>query len=155
VIAGTGASFYDVSRQACHLDLIPYATGCKWTDLKTTQRSKLLKMSGDALACLLRDSAVRILILNGRSVVDHFQQIAGVPLYAEDMPTWSLPRQSTPSVVGVAYQGIVRMLAGVVLGRDVLVLGYNHNVQSSYGVTRAVVDAIRTWISSTSAQVLG
>src|SRR5256885_16941618 len=26
VVSGTQASFYDVSRQACHLDLIPYAT---------------------------------------------------------------------------------------------------------------------------------
>jgi hypothetical protein len=145
VVAGTQASFYDAT--ACHLDLIPYATACKWTDLTWQQRSSLLSIAGDTLALLLRDSPVRTLILNGKAVVQQFQDIADVQLDKEEMPTWSLPRQTKPDVAGIAYQGVVDTLSGIPLGHEILVLGYNHNLQSSFGVTTKVVNAIRAWIA--------
>src|SRR6266849_5010343 len=33
LISGTRASFYDRAATACHLDLVPYATSCKWIEL--------------------------------------------------------------------------------------------------------------------------
>ena len=148
VVSGTNASFYDASRGATHLDLIPYATSRKWTELAARQRSSLLTIAADTLALLLRDSPVRILILNGRSVVEQFQDIAGIRLEQERMPTWSLPRQPKPDVTGLAYRGVVDALSGINLSHEILVLGYNHNLQSSFGVTRQVILAIRDWISS-------
>src|ERR1700722_10513727 len=41
VVSGANASFYDASCQACHLDLIPYATARKWTELTARQRFSL------------------------------------------------------------------------------------------------------------------
>lgn len=41
LIAGTRASYYGMFAGACHLDLIPYATRSKWTDLTPRQRSAL------------------------------------------------------------------------------------------------------------------
>ena len=154
VTAGTGASFYDSSRPACHLDLIPYATSCKWTDLAPAQRAKLLRVAGDALALLLRESPVRVIVLNGRSVVEHFQTIAGVSLERHSMASWALPRQAVSDVAGIAYKGVVDTLSGIPLGREILVLGYNHNLQSSFGVTSAVVDSIRDWITLESSKSL-
>ena len=52
-----------------------------------------------------------------------------------------------------AYRGTVRRLAGVELSRPVMVLGFNHNLQSSYGVTSGVKDAIRDWITHTASEV--
>lgn len=150
IVSGTNASYYDTSCQACHLDLIPYATARKWTELTQQQRSSLLAVAGDTLGLLLRDSPVRVLILNGKSVVDHFQDIAGVCLERQEMPTWSLPRQSKPDVTGIAYRGIVDTLSGIELGHSVLVLGFNHNIQSSFGVTTEVIQAIRAWIAKAS-----
>lgn len=147
VISGTNASYYSPSSCACHLDLIPYATARKWTELSPRQRSTLLASAGDTLGLLLRDSPVRILILNGRSVVQEFQAISGVSLESGEMPTWSLPRQSNPGVRGVSYRGMIDSLSGVTLGRDILVLGFNHNIQSSFGVTSEVLRAIRSWIT--------
>ena len=152
VVSGANASFYDATRAATHLDLIPYATSRKWTELATRQRSSLLAIAADTLALLLRDSPVRILILNGRSVVEQFQDIAGVRLERQHMNTWSLPRQPKPDVVGLAYKGVVDSLSGIKLSHEILVLGYNHNLQSSFGVTKKVILAIRDWVSSAASE---
>ena len=150
ILSGTNASYYSATYGACHLDLIPYATSHKWTELTPQQRSALLTVAGDTLGLLLRDSPVRILILNGRSVVHQFEEVTGASLESQEMPEWSLPRQSTPDVRGVAYKGVVDALSGVEFGRSILVLGFNHNLQSSFGVTTEVVSAIREWIAQAS-----
>ena len=147
VVSGAGASYYDAVRGACHLDLIPYATKCKWTELTPPQRSFLLDVTGDTLGLLLRDSPVKLLILNGKTVVELFQNIGDVSLAYQEMPSWSLPRQAKRDVMGIAYIGRVHMVSGIPLGREVLVLGYNHNLQSSFGVTTEVIYKIRGWIS--------
>lgn len=152
-VAGTSASYYAASSGACHLDLIPYATARKWTELSAQERSSLLELAGDTLSLLLRDSPVRILILNGKSVVEHFQYISGACLKSREIPSWSLPRQSKPNVAGVAYKGVVDNLSGVELGRRLLVLGFNHNLQSSFGVTREVIASIQRWIAKASREV--
>jgi hypothetical protein len=154
LISGTKASFYDRSATACHLDLIPYATSCKWIELTSCQRSLLFAMGGDTLGSLLRDSPIRVLILNGKSVVEHFQRINSIHLEKETMEEWSLPRRGASPVPGVAYSGVVRVLSGVSLQRDVLVLGFNHNIQSSFGVTTRVIESIRRWIARTADHAL-
>jgi hypothetical protein len=152
VVSGTKTSFYGDSNRACHLDLIPYATFHKWTDLTPVQRMALLSSAGDVLALLLRDSPVQVLLLNGASVVEHFEQLTGLDLERREMKGWGLCRRRTKQVRGISYRGILRRLCGVSLSREVLVLGYNHNIQSSFGVTTQVVDAIRSWVSTESDQ---
>ena len=147
IVAGAGASFYDADCRACHLDLIPYATGRKWTSLNSRQRSSLLSIASDTLASLLDESEIRVLILNGRSVVERFQTVTGICMEREQMLAWSLPRERKPSVMGLAYRALVDTLSGVKLARKLLVLGYNHNVQSSYGVTNSAIKAIGEWIA--------
>ncbi len=111
IVSGAGATYYGFASSACHLDLVPFATGRKWGELKADQRSALLGMSGDSLGVLL------------------------------------LPRARVPGVIGSAKWGIASSVAGVRLGCDVLVLGFNHNLQSSFGVTRVVMKAIREWVA--------
>lgn len=150
VVSGTETSFYGDSNRACHLDLIPYATFQKWTDLTPVQRITLLSSAGDVLALLLRDSPVRVLLLNGASVVEHFEKLTGLHLEKREMREWRLCRRGTRHVQGIGYRGVLHRLCGVSLSREVLVLGYNHNIQSSFGVTTEVVDAIRGWVSNQS-----
>ena len=45
-------------------------------------------------------------------------------------------------------------MADVDLGRDVYILGYNHNIQSSYGVTSSVRTSIQEWISHKAKEIL-
>ena len=149
-ISGANASYYDSPSTACHLDLIPFATIRRWTELSTQQRSSLVAVSGDTLGMILRDSQVRVLILNGSSVVKGFQSVAGVSLRAEEIPAWSLGRRSSANVKGVAYTGVAATVSGIKLDRQLKVLGFNHNLQSSFGVTMEVITAIREWITRTT-----
>lgn len=147
VIGGTDTSYYDDECQACHLDLIPFATACKWTDLSRRERERLTEIVGDTLAQLLVDSPVRILVLNGRSVVEEMQRLAASPFECREMTGWALKRNGKACIAGLGYKGILTHLAGVELEREILVLGYNHNLQSSFGVTNEVRDSIRRWIA--------
>ena len=155
VISGVGASYYYPSGSACHLDLIPYATARKWTDLTFRQRSSLLSVAADSLALLLRESPVRLLVLNGRSVVEQFQEVAGVRLERVEMTPWTLHRRRKPDVEGIGYSAYVTTLCGVRLSRPLLVLGYNHNIQSSFGVSTRAVTAIRDWVTQAAIEVIG
>lgn len=154
IISGTQSSYYNQNSSACHLDLIPYATSLKWNELSRDQRSKLLSLSDNILGLLLRDSPIRILILNGKTVIDVFQNISGVHLQKRKMSSWSLPRHSSEKVDGIAYQGTIDSLSGVQFGRNLLVLGFNHNLQSSFGVTKKVIIEIQKWISRESREFL-
>ena len=149
-ISGANVSYYDSPSTACHLDLIPFATIRRWTELSTQQRSSLVAVSGDTLGMILRDSQVRVLILNGSSVVKGFQSVAGVSLRAEEIPAWSLGRRSSANVKGVAYTGVAATVSGIKLDRQLKVLGFNHNLQSSFSVTMEVITAIREWITRTA-----
>ena len=151
IVAGAKASYYDGSAPACHLDLIPFATAAKWTDLSGGQRAALMTIAGDTLGLLLRTSPVQVLILNGRTVVENFESLAGVELERRRMKSWGLPRKGQPDVAGYAYFGRVRKVAHVDLERTLLILGYNHNIQSSFGVTTAVINGIRHWVSEVVA----
>lgn len=147
---GLDASYYGHSPRACHIDLIPYATMRKWADLTPRERSSLMTVASDTLGLLLRDSSIQILILNGRSVVRHFEELLGSVLEKQAMHSWSLRRQARAPVIGFAYKGVVSSVGGLELGRRLLVLGFNHNLQSSFGVTKEVVQSIRAWISAAS-----
>lgn len=153
LISGTSMSYYFPSGEACHLDLIPYATSCKWTELTLEQRSLLLQLTGDTLGLLLRQSPVKLLILNGQTVVDHLQKICNIQLRRTHMPSWTLPRKGTEGVSGYSYIGEINQIAGVALNQPIAVLGYNHNIQSSFGVTSQVQTSIRGWISKKAKEI--
>ena len=148
ILAGTRHSYYHEASTACHLDLIPYATSTKWTALTRAQRQNLHAMAEDTMGLLLRDSPVECLILNGRTVVDTLQEFSNVAFTRRLKPAWALPRASGKDVQGYAYTASIDKIGQVSLGKDVRVLGYNHNIQSSFGVTSSVRASIRDWITT-------
>jgi hypothetical protein len=129
--------------------LVPYATTSKWGSLSSAGQRTLLDATKDALARLLRESKLELLVLNGRSVVREFEQLTEVELDCSSMEEWALPRSTGLPVRGYAYFGYVDYIAGIDLGRRVTVVGYNHNLQSSYGVTSAVISSIGSWLAET------
>ena len=132
LLHGLGVSFYSLATGACHLDLIPYATALKWTELTSKQRRTLREASADSLGLLLRESTIEVVILNGSAVVRALGEITDMELKKSSMPDWDLPRPNGESVMGWGVKGTIDHVAGVALGRDVLVLGYNHNLQSKF-----------------------
>lgn len=148
VVRTAGVSYYSAEHPAAHLDLVPYATYVKWGELRSEQQRALLYAGQDLLASLLQDSTVELLVLNGASVVRQFEEAAGVVLAQEHMPAWDLPRRGSLRVRGIAYTGSVDHIGDVDLGRSVAVAGFNHNIQSSFGVTKRATEAIARWIAT-------
>lgn len=154
LIVGANASYYGMFSDACHLDLVPYATACKWVELTSAQRSALLRSGGDALGMLLRESPVEMLVLNGQSVIENLASIAKCDFKREVVPGWTLPRRDSSGVAGYSYTGRISQVSGIGLGREIYVLGYSHNIQSSFGVTTQVKTAIQKWITDSATEVL-
>lgn len=147
LISGTKNSFYDRFFPACHLDLVPYATSCKWAELSQKQKLALLGFSSDSLGLLLKDSKIELLILNGRTVVESLQLVANKVFHETYMEEWTLPRYSCESIKGFAYTGYIENISGIDIGRKIKILGFNHNIQSSFGVTNKVKASIQNWIT--------
>lgn len=154
LLSGTNDSFYSSLFHACHLDLIPYATGIKWAFLKPGHRESLLTISASFLGQVLKYSRLKMLVLNGKSVVENFERATGVSFHKKSVESWSLPRKSGNHINGFSYEGKISRIAGIELGRDVYILGYNHNIQSSYGVTSSVRTSIQEWISQKAKEIL-
>jgi hypothetical protein len=154
LISGTSFSYYFPSSGACHLDLIPFATNTKWAKLSSDQKTKLLKEHGDLLGMLLKNSSVKLLILNGKTVIESLKRISDVTYDLTHMVDWTLPRKGTEGIFGYAYQGVINCVGGVILEDKVHVLGFNHNIQSSFGVTTQVQTSIRNWITKTAESLL-
>jgi hypothetical protein len=148
VVRATGVSYYSAENPAAHVDLVPYATHVKWGALRQDHRRALLHSGRDLVASLLRDSTVDLLVLNGASVVRQFEEVAGVVLTRERKPAWDLPRRGSDRVRGVAYTGSVGHIGDVDLGRSITVAGFNHNLQSSFGVTKRATEAIARWVAT-------
>ncbi|MES1189478.1 MAG: hypothetical protein ABUS47_00230 [Steroidobacter sp.] len=155
IINDIGSSYYGNNViDACHLDLIPYATYKKWTDLAEGERQLLLHVSGQAFALILRESLISLLVLNGMSVIRHLESVADVELEVQEMPEWTLSRRNSEGVKGFAFKGAIQRIGDVDLNRKISVIGFNHNLQSSFGVTKQVKSSIRKWIGETGRELL-
>jgi hypothetical protein len=148
VLSGTGVSYYSSPGSACHLDLVPLATEQKWGEIGAGEQRSLLGGVARILALVLRDSQIKVLVLNGSTAVGGFERTSGVVLEKREMPSWDLVRgPGRRDVGGRAFRGEVRELDGVPLNRRLLVLGFNHNIQSSFGMNGSVARAIRDWVA--------
>ena len=155
IMEGIPASYYNRKKHtACHLDLVPYATFEKWGALSSNKKSMLVRTSVDPLISILKSTKIRLIILNGKSVVDYFELVSGVKLNQKIEPSFKLLRKSGKHVNGISYKGAFKELLGIDVGREVRVVGYNHNIQSSFGVTNLVRDSIKSYVSNEARGVL-
>lgn len=150
VLQPAGHTYYGAEPSACHLDLVPFATHGKWTEIARSHQNRLLDVCADALGLLLRGSRLQLLVLNGQSVVDQMQMLTGVKFDRSVMRAWSLPRANGAGIAGVAYSGEIEEVAGTRIGRGIRVIGYNHNLQSSFGVSSNAIANIGRWVRSES-----
>jgi len=152
LLGGLGVSYYDEFQPACHLDLVPYATANKWSALTKVERRGLGTIGTISLVQLLRASNLRLLILNGMSVVREFSNLLAIPLIAREIPSWTLAN-SRGGVKGYGYELRISRIHGKSLGREMMLLGYNHNIQSSFGVSKGVIAEITNWIAKRSEDI--
>jgi hypothetical protein len=79
------------------------------------------------------------------TVVREFSRMLGLSLVPQEMHTWLLPN-IRGGVKGYGFESRISEIHGETLGREIIILGYNHNIQSSFGVTSDVVTEITKWI---------
>src|SRR5690606_2827587 len=99
---------------------------------------------------LINASPITTLILNGITVVETLKAISNIDFKRTRMPSWTLPRAAGEGVAGYSFSGMLSSIGGIQLNREVTVFGYNHNIQSSYGVTTKCLQSIRSWITINS-----
>lgn len=153
LLVDTSVSYYSkLADSACHLDLSPFATERKWSALTSPQRAVLVSAGTPALIRTIRTSDIRVLVLNGSAVIREFNRLGtGSSISSTIIPEWSL---QGGKVAGISYFGRLSELSGVKLDRELVVLGYNHNIQSTFGVTAKVTESIANWIAEMTAEAL-
>lgn len=154
IFSGSNLSYYGMFSEVCHLDIVPFVTFEKWGELSPSKRSGLISATGDTLGNILKQSSIEVLILNGQSVIEALQEASGTRLDRKNVKGWSLPRKNSNGVEGFSYKGKISRVGRVNLKRDINILGFNHNIQSSFGVTSEVKLGIRSWITKNTKEVL-
>lgn len=152
LISGSSASFYFPSYNACHLDLVAYATYSKWSELSTLQRGTLLEHSIGTLGSILERTRISRIVVNGSAVMKALSAVSDLKIVSEDMVEWSVHQKHGHTVKGIAHSGHFQSIGLVRLQRPIRVLGYNLNLQSSYGVSVEVRSNLRNWITQQLAQ---
>jgi hypothetical protein len=128
--AATGASYYDGS--ACHLDLVQWATDPIWGSLPASTRRILLDEGLPHLRHLLTQHHIRIVLLNGRQVIEQIRSSRLVRLeHCDRIP-------ASARVPCSLYCGEFEMVRFV---------GWSTNLQSSRGVPRDFRSRLSDWLS--------
>jgi hypothetical protein len=148
LISGAGYSYYFPDSNACHLDIVPFATKRKWNELDQSQRSLLLEKAGDFLGKIINNSQIHTIVANGMSVVTMLEEISNQKFDPENKPEWATSRGGGNKVMGKSFLGLISKIGNIPLNKNVRVLGFNHNIQSSFGITRKIQSEIRYWITS-------
>ncbi len=118
VLSGVGASYY--ADTACHLDLSQWATDPTWNGLPADARSRLIREDAAFLLTQLHTEPIKLLLLNGRGVLNAFQGVLHGQLRREAATV------SDRTVTTQLYIGRVDAVP---------VVGWSTNLQSSFGVT--------------------
>ncbi|MDX1944236.1 MAG: hypothetical protein SFU86_02435, partial [Pirellulaceae bacterium] len=120
ILKACGASFDDGS--ACHLDLVQWATAPTWGKLRpASTRKQLLAEDAAFLAEQLKNERLRLLLVNGMSVIRELRRTLAPNL------------DELEPIIGYAHVD-TRLFTGNVFDR-VRVIGWSTNLQSSFGVT--------------------
>jgi hypothetical protein len=123
VLKHVGASYYDGS--ACHLDLVQWATDPVWGRLESDERESLLKTDIPFLRLQLAHECIRLLLLNGTGIMRAYDSHFGGHL------------QKVEFLDG----GRIEMFSAQPTSK-LRVIGWNINLQSSFGVSNAEITAI-------------
>ncbi len=147
MLLDANSSFYgNREHYACHVDLVPFATKEKWASLHSKTQREMLEECGFSLAKIFESSELVCLVLNGTTVTKTLVDLCDVKLTKTYKPAWNLKRKSGKDVRGYSFEGKITHVQGRKLANSIDVLGFNHNLQSSYGVSAAVKSNISDWL---------
>jgi hypothetical protein len=123
VLKHVNTSYFDGS--GCHLDLVQWATNPVWGKLAASIRNSLLDADVPFLKRQLEQENIRLLLLNGTSIVKAYEDRLDGKL--EEIP--------------LEHKGRVRFFTGLYADR-ICVAGWNINLQGAFGVTKEEINSI-------------
>jgi hypothetical protein len=123
VLCPLGASYY--AGTACHLDLVQWATDPTWQKLQRHHKSSLIADDLAFLSQQLSDENIELLLLNGSGIAQAYSEGFGCVFSQRVFPG---PQP-------------VRLFVGTSLNRT-KVIGWNKNLQSSFGVSNEYIRAV-------------
>jgi hypothetical protein len=123
VLLVLGASYYNGT--ACHLDFVQWATNPTWRSLSPAQKKSLIAADLPFLRQQLSQERIRLLLLNGSGIANVFGEVVGCNLIERIIP------------------GDIGLKLFVGRTKDGLrVIGWNKNLQSSFGVSNQYIKAV-------------
>lgn len=127
ILKHIGASYHDGS--ACHLDFVQWATDPVWGKLSPAHRSDLLRSDVSFLRRQLAQEHIQLLLLNGAGIVNQYRAQFHGKLTESHLP------------------GRLKLFTGYDT-RGTKVVGWNINLQSSFGVSEAEIKMIGEAVGS-------
>ena len=100
VLQGCKASYYDGS--ACHLDLVQWATKPTWGNLSKELKDNLIDADAGFLRQQLTNESVKLLMANGKSVIDQLRR----RYYARLMEVDGILNYNTRFFVGTIFDNV-------------------------------------------------
>jgi hypothetical protein len=119
ILKAIGSS-YTSSPFAAHVDLVQWATKKKWSNLTSEEKKVLIADGRSFLEYQLESMSLHTILLNGRTVINSFQDWSSVEL--EYFP-FEIPKGKRAEIVTGMYKNRVR------------IIGWSVNIQSSHGVS--------------------
>jgi hypothetical protein len=136
ILKQVGASFYDGS--ACHLDFVQWATDPVWSRLPPSDQPRLIDADLPFLRRQLSQEKIRLLLLNGKGIVNGYQERLGGVLTESCLPG------GRP----------LRLFTGWG-ARRLRVVGWNINLQASHGVSNQEIEVIGTAVKTAMREMYG
>ena len=124
ILRACGVSYYNDT--ACHLDIVQWATDPTWGSLPKTAKAELASSDAKFLINQLTREKIEWVLVNGSGVMGQLDEFM----------------ETKPAEFEVIVQGKkTRMFAGGTIGKTTIV-GWSVNIQSSFGVSRALRNEI-------------
>ena len=133
VLIHLGKSYYDGT--ACHLDLVQWSTDPTWRHLSRVQRKNLVDTDLPFLREQLSQEHIELLLLNGSGIAKMFSKSFGCNLPERMFPG------DTPLKLFVGRTD-----------HEVRVIGWNKNLQSSFGVSNKYIEAVAVAVKQTISE---
>lgn len=137
--AGVKASYY--AGGACHLDIVQWATDPVWSGLHATQRNRLLDEGVPFLREQLRQTGIRLVVVNGAQAWAQLTQAGLATVDDVAQITFGAAQKMTTLRVG---EGCSAVFAGWTL-----------NLQGSHGVRNQDRMALAEWLASVAHKEWG
>lgn len=134
ILRAIGATYYD--RTACHLDLSQWATSPKWASIGATAREQLTRQDAPFLAQQLEHEGIETLLVNGRSASEGISRAFDIHL----VPAGSVADRTVTTQLFIGHLNHTRIIA------------WSTNLQSSFGVTRQLRQALAQSVATLTAQ---